>query len=328
MIDMPELQSFPKQDAHFHANAFNPAYLRIAKEYSVRYLTINTDTAIFPPLDKQEAVALELIRTYPQLFAYICSFPMKGWEEKGWLETVISSIVRSVAQGAVGVKIWKNIGMELRKADGSFLMADDAVFDPIYRYLSDHAIPVLAHLGEPRNCWLPLEAMTTDRNRNYYQAHPEFHAYLHPEIPGYAAQLEARDNVLARYPGLIFVGAHLGSMEWSIDELAKRLDRYPNFSVDLSSRIGHLQLQSVQRYEAVQAFMIQYADRILYGTDAYDNPAKLEAALVNDWTFLATEDYGPSPEVAGTFRGLGLPEEVLYKIYYANAHRIYARLRI
>lgn len=323
---MPQLASFPKQDAHFHANVFDPAYLRIAKAYSVRYLTINTDTAIFPPLEEQEAVALEMIGAYPTLFDYITSFSMKHWQESGWQDAVIRRITHSVAQGAVGVKIWKNIGMEIRKPDGSFLMADDAVFDPIYRYLRDNAIPVLAHLGEPRNCWLPLEAMTTDRNRNYYKAHPEFHAYLHPEIPGYEAQLAARDRVLEKYPGLVFVGAHLGSMEWSVEEIAKRLDRYPNFQVDLSSRIGHLQLQSLTRYEAVREFMLQYADRIMYGSDAYDNPAKLEAALVNDWTFLATEDDGPSPEVAGTFRGLGLPEEVLYQIYFSNAHRIYSRL--
>lgn len=323
---MPGLENFPKVDAHFHANIFDPAYLRIAKDYAVQYLTINTDTAIFPPLEEQEAVALEMIRAYPQLFAYITSFSMKGWQDSGWQDAVIRRIAHSISQGAVGVKIWKNIGMELRKADGSFLMADDPVFDSVYQYLLDNGIPILAHLGEPKNCWLPLEAMTTERNRRYYQAHPGFHAYLHPEIPGYEEQLAARDRVLEHYPGLIFVGAHLGSMEWSIDELAKRLDRYPNFQVDLSSRIGHLQLQSVKRYEAVRQFMLRYADRILYGTDAYDNPAKLEAALVNDWTFLATEDFGPSPEVAGQFRGLGLPEEILYQLYFGNARRIYGRL--
>ncbi len=168
--------------------------------------------------------------------------------------------------------------------------------------------------------------MTSNRNRIYYSNNPEFHAYLHPEIPSYEKQIEARDQIIAKYPDLTFIGAHLGSLEWSYEELSKRFDKYPNFFVDLSSRLGHLQIQSGKSFEGVRDFFTQYADRILYGTDAYNNPEKLQNSLVNDWKFLTSNDYCESTEVDGSFKGIYLPEEILYKLYFDNAKKIYSRL--
>lgn len=138
--------------------------------------------------------------------------------------------------------------------------------------MEEHKIPLLTHLGEPRNCWLPIEEMTSKRNQAYYTNNPEFHPYMHPEIPSYEKQIEARDNLLNLFPNLLLIGAHLGSMEWSVKEIALMLDKYPNFAVDLSSRLGHIQLQSREDYDTVRNFFINYADRIIYGTDAYNNP--------------------------------------------------------
>ena len=325
-MSKPKLETFPKIDAHFHANHFKKDYLRIAEKYNTRYITINTDAAVFPAVKEQEKVARGLQEQYPGLFSYVCSFAMKGWMESHWYRQVLSGIDESLQAGAVGVKIWKNIGMQLRKPNGDFLLVNDPFFAPLFEYLQSLAVPVLAHLGEPRNCWMPLDRMTTARNRAYYEKHPEFHAYLHPAIPGYDQQISARDNLLEQYPRLLLIGAHLGSLEWSIDELARRFDRYANFYVDCSSRIGHLQLQSVTRYEEVRAFMIRYANRILYGTDAYDDTGKLENALVSDWHFLATEAVCTSPEVERSFRGIALPESVLEQLYFGNAVRLYRRL--
>ena len=148
----------------------------------------------------------------------------------------------------------------LKSSDNSYLMIDDDFFDPLFNFLNENRIPVLAHLGEPKNCWLPLEEMTSNRNRTYYTNNPEFHAYLHPEIPNYETQINARDKVLAKQPDLVFVGAHLGSLEWSYEELSKRFDLYPNFYVDLSSRLGHLLIQSAKKHDGVRDFFIAYAD--------------------------------------------------------------------
>ena len=318
-----DFDKFPKIDAHFHSTYRNNIYLSIAQRYNIRFININTCANVFPPIDEQEKVAFDYINDYPDYFRYICSFPMDGWQNSGWMERTLERINCSVQHGAVGVKIWKNIGMEIRKADGSFLMIDDDIFAQLFTFLSEKQIPVVAHLGEPLNCWLPIEEMTSERNKLYFNNNPQYHAYLHPEIPSYERQIEARDNILQRYPKLTFVGAHLGSIEWSYTELAKRLDAYPQFAVDVSSRLGHLQLQSNNDYEGVRSFIVRYADRLLYGTDSYDNMARLETSLVNDWNYLATDNMCFSAEINAPCKGLSLPDDVLYQIYFGNAKKYY-----
>ena len=64
-----------------------------------------------------------------------------------------------------------------------------------------------------------------------------------------------------------FIGAHLGSLEWNVDELARRLDKFPNMAVDMAARITHLQFQSATNWQKVHDFMIKYQDRLLYATD-------------------------------------------------------------
>jgi polyhydroxyalkanoate synthesis regulator phasin len=76
--------------------------------------------------------------------------------------------------------------------------------------------------------------------------------------------MAARDHILANYSNLKVIGCHLGSVEFDVDELAKRFDKYPNFAVDTAARINYLMGQ--QRGK-VRAFLIKYQDRILYGTD-------------------------------------------------------------
>ena len=75
-------------------------------------------------------------------------------------------------------------------------------------------------------------------------------------------------------------------------------------------------------------FFIKYADRIMYGTDAYNNPEKLISSLINDWKYFTTDTLCESIEVNGTIKGFDLPEEILYQLYYANAKRIYPALNV
>ncbi len=123
-------------------------------------------------------------------------------------------------------------------------------------FIQDQGKTLMGHLGEPKNCWLPLDSMTTQNDRRYFENHPEYHMYLHPEMPSHEALMQARDCVLEKHPDLRFVGAHMGSLEYSVDELAKRLDRYPNMSVDLAARMGQLFYQTADGREKVRDFFI------------------------------------------------------------------------
>jgi predicted TIM-barrel fold metal-dependent hydrolase len=153
--------------------------------------------------------------------------------------------------------------------------------------------------------------------------------YQHPENPSYEQLIEARDRFVEKHPGLRFVGAHLGSLEWSVDELAKRLDRFPNMAVDMAARISHLQYQSRINREKVRNFMIRYKDRLIYATDAgmsanSDADAtrrNLHERWLADWKYLVTDETMTSSQVNGSFQGLKLPRDVVDHIYYKNAVR-------
>ncbi|MBD8490349.1 amidohydrolase family protein [Echinicola sp. CAU 1574] len=321
----------PLIDAHVHLNTNSIGKMEKALEHGVSFLSINTDIPFFDSIVDQEKVLKELDQKYPGKIRYITSFSADGWGEPGWAEKAIQEIERGLANGAVGVKIWKNIGMDLQDKDGRFIMIDDESLSPIFRYLEDNNILLIGHQGEPKNCWLPLEEMTVDSDRNYFSGHPEYHMYLHPECPSYEAQMEARDRILERYPKLQFVGLHLLSMEWSIDEVAKRLDKYPNLITDLAERICHLQLQAKDRWEDVRDFMIKYQDKIIYGTDVIDDGSfgndelaqRFEHLWKFHWEFFATDKELEAPEFSGKFKGLNLPEEVLQKVFYSNAAKVY-----
>ena len=113
--------------------------------------------------------------------------------------------------------------------------------------------------------------------------------------------MDARDHILAKHPTLVVIGAHIGSLEYDVDEVAKRLDTYPNFNVEVSARTRDLTRQPSNK---VRAFFLKYQDRILYGTDQswrpYRTPevtptdaerakfsAGLEAQYRRDWAYYA-----------------------------------------
>jgi predicted TIM-barrel fold metal-dependent hydrolase len=155
--------------------------------------------------------------------------------------------------------------------------------------------------------------------------------FLHPEYPSYEDQIKARDNLLEKHPSLKFIGCHLGSLEWNVDELAKRLDKFPNLAVDMAARISHLQYQSSKDRTRVRDFCIKYQDRLLYGTDLSDegnddavNMAKgIHDTWLQDWRYFATKDEMTSGAFKGKFEGLQLPKEVVRKIFSENAIKWY-----
>ena len=215
-------------------------------------------------------------------------------------------------------------------------MVDDPRFDAVFNFIIKNNIPVLGHLGEPKNCWLPADKMTIKGDRSYYTANPVYHMFLHPEFPPYEVQIAARDQLLEKHPDMKFIGAHLGSLEWNVDELAKRLDKFPNMAVDMAARITHLQFQSVNNWQKVHDFMIKYQDRLLYATDdviAADSDFSkmknsIHAKRIGDWKFFTGNEKMTSMDFDKPFKGLKLPRQVIDKIYRKNAERWYPGLSV
>jgi len=322
-----DFKNVKKIDTHMHLNAEHLALAQLAEEDNFKLLTVNVDVNGYATLEDQERFALHQIKVFPDRIDFLTAFTLTRWDSADWADQTISRLKKSFDNGALGIKLWKNIGMVYKDSAGRFIMIDDPKFDPVIQFIIDQDKTVMAHLGEPKNCWLPLDQMTVNNDRNYFKNHPEYHMYLHPEYPTYDDQINARDRFVEKHPDMRFVGAHLGSLEWDVDELAKRLDKFPNMAVDMAARIPHLQHQTKLNREKVREFLIRYQDRIIYATDSGISPDSnpenekkdLHDTWINDWKYFVTDEILTSPNVNGEFQGLKLPKEAVEKIYRDNA---------
>ncbi len=325
---MEDYAAVPKMDVHIHITTERGDFVQKAKEDNFRLINVclEYDNG-WEDVYSQYKYGLYHHRESPETVEVVTAFAVSDWDDPTWEHKVLQWLEKCFEQGSIGVKVWKNIGMVSRDKNDELIWIDDPRFKPIFDYIHSKQKTLMGHLGEPKNCWLPLEEMTTNNDRRYFSRHPEYHMYLHPEMPSYEEQIAARDRMLAQNPDISFVGAHLGSLEWSVDELARRLDRFPNMSVDLAARMGQVFYQTVDNREKVRDFFIKYQDRILYGTDMGDHGSASPGDLVNsmeevwkrDWQFFATNDSMESDLINEPFQGLKLPAEVIDKIYLKNA---------
>ena len=312
-------------DAHVHLYKDDPAFGALLQRLKLRILDIcliDDRDPYFQAMEPQRGDVRRVVHSTSGRAVFCTTFSPYDFEEPGFSARAIRQLNQDFADGAVAVKIYKTIGMEIRTKAGKYLMPDDPVFNPVYKDIAAHHRTVVAHLAEPNSCWEPPNPASPDYE--YYEQHPQEYAYAHPEWPSKAAILAARDHVLAKYPKLRVVGAHLGSMEADLNEMAQRFDRYPNFAVDTAARVPYFILQP---REQVRAFLIKYQDRILYATDLVvmpqDNTEKAlqewTSTYERDWKFFATDQ---TVEYKGhNARGLRLPESVLRKLYRDNAIR-------
>jgi len=332
---LEDFKSIKKIDAHVHINTTDSAFLEQAVADNFRLLTINVDAPSYISIEEQQEIAIKQMEAFPGNIKYATSFKMEGWDDPDWQDRTIAYLEDSFKKGAITVKVWKNIGMVVKDKNDRFVMIDDPKFDSVFEYLVNKGIPLVGHIGEPRNCWLPLEKMTTKSDRTYFEMHPEYHMHLHPEYPSYDEIISSRDHMLEKHPNLNFIGCHLGSLEWSVDELAKRFDKYPNFAVDLAERICHLQVQSQKNTKKVHDFIIKYQDRILYGSDMGSDISTKDADSTEEqlnimhqrwlaaWQYFVTDEKITAPELDGEFNGLALPKSVVEKIFRINAEKWY-----
>jgi predicted TIM-barrel fold metal-dependent hydrolase len=277
-----------------------------------------------PPYFKDVARKIEAVRAVVHSSggraAFCTTFDPYKFNKPGFTQDASRRLNRNFDQGAVAVKIWKNVGMEVKNAAGKFVMPDDAALQPLYQDIAAHHKTLIAHLAEPTSCWRPQDPSSPDYT--YYRDHPKWYMYRHPDHPSKETILAARDHLLAMNPDLRVVGAHLGSMELDLDKLAQRFDRYPNFAVDTAARIVYLALQPRDK---VRNFLIKYQDRVVYGTDLEFRPNQSadeavkdwEETYARDWKFFSTDQ--PMEYEGKRTQGLKLPHPVLKKLFHDNA---------
>ncbi len=241
----------------------------------------------------------------------------------GFVRTSVEQLRAATQKGILGVKFFKSFGLEYKNADGSLIAIDDARFDPIWRTCGELRLPVIMHVADPVAFFQPIDG--NNERWEELSRHPEW-SFFGEGFPSREQLLAARNRVIARHPGTTFIGAHFANNSEDLATLGKWLDQYPNLMIEFASRINEL---GRQPYTA-RKFFIRYQDRILFGTDG----PWPELRLSYYWRFLESYDeYFPysekSPQPQGMWRiyGIGLPDDILKKVYQENGLRVIPGLR-
>ena len=236
---------------------------------------------------------------------------------------MVRGLEEAKRKGASGLKVFKDLGLGYRNPDGSLVKIDDPRWDPIWQACGRLGFPVIIHTADPAAFFLPIDA-TNERWEELHR-HPDW-SFYGKDFPSRAELHEARNRVIARHPETTFIGAHFANDGEDLTTLGAWLDKYPNLVVEFASRIGELGRQPF----TARAFFLKYQDRIMFGTDGPRSAAR----LLPHWRFLETfDEYFPyaenpfPPQGLWNIYGLGLPDDVLKKVYSANAARIIPGVR-
>ncbi|HEU4630489.1 MAG TPA: amidohydrolase family protein [Gemmatimonadaceae bacterium] len=237
----------------------------------------------------------------------------------GWAEKAVAQLEADVAAGAVGVgEISKSLGLSIKKADGTRLRIDDPALDPVWEACARLGIPVFIHTADPQEFWEPIDY---ENERWLELALFPRRRYPPEEFPSFEELMTERDNLLRRHPKTTFVIAHMGWHANDLGRLGKLLDELPN----VYTEVGAVLYDIGRQPHAAHDFFVKYQDRILFGKDSFqpeEYPYYWRVFETRDEYF----DYYRPYHAFWKLYGIGLPDEVLAKVYYRNALRITPKL--
>jgi predicted TIM-barrel fold metal-dependent hydrolase len=247
------------------------------------------------------------------------------------LETLERELRDAARAGAVGVKVWKNLGLWLRDPAGRRLAVTDARLEPLWATAGELGLPIAIHTGDPPAFFA---ALTDDNPRiEELRKHPDWW-YGGGEFPSLERLHEELEILVARNPATRFVGLHFGCfMSWA--EVRRMLTTYANYHVDTAAAIADMGRGDVG---AVRDIVVDFSDRVIFGTDLLRTRAiempdlgprrwDLREYFERHWRFFETGESRlehPMPDQgAWTVTGLDLPDEVLARLYCENARAVF-----
>jgi amidohydrolase family protein len=237
----------------------------------------------------------------------------------------------AAGHGAVGVKVWKNLGLWLRDATGRRIATSDRRLEALWATAGELGLPIAIHTGDPPAFFAPL---TDDNPRiEELRKHPDWW-YGSGEFPSLARLHEELEIVVARHPATRFVGVHFGCfMSWA--DVRRMLATYPNYHVDTAAAIADMGRGDAG---AVRDIVVDFSDRVIFGTDLLRTEViempdlgahrwELREYFERHWRFFETGESGldhPMPDQgAWTVTGLDLPDDVLARLYAENARAVF-----
>jgi predicted TIM-barrel fold metal-dependent hydrolase len=318
---------FPAVDFHLHGGQLRTAedyqkMIKIMDETGLGVLC-NMDGGFGAAFDRNMKVG----EPFKDRVIQFARLDFAGINEPGWPANTAAELERTFLAGAAGLKINKVLGLDLKNTDGTYIQADDKRFDPIWEMAAKHNKPVMIHISDSYGRFLPIGPENERYEAGLWRSNTEGNYYKTGHVTPDVIE-KARENMHARHPRTRFVNAHVAMLYYDMDKVTAFLDKYPNADVEISAAVQDLGRAPL----LVRKFFLKYQDRIFFGSDG--NPGRgVEEFWVPHWRFLETYDEHfdhpaqiRSPTGAplhGRWRisGIGLPDDVLRKVYYANALR-------
>jgi predicted TIM-barrel fold metal-dependent hydrolase len=253
---------------------------------------------------------------YPGRFTVFANVDWMKINDPNFAQNAASQLERDVKEGgAVGLKIFKNLGMDTYWADGSRVRTDDPRLAPIWDKAGELGIPVLIHTAEPPAFFLPV-----DKHNERYLELTQFPSRTRPvdKYPPFDSLIAEQHRMFRQHPKTTFISAHLSWLGQDLGRLGRTLDTIPNMNVEVAAALYEIGRQP----RAGRAFFIKYQDRILMGKDTFGGE---DEYAVYFRIFETSDEYFPWYRRRHAFwgmYGLGLPDSVLKNVYYKNALRI------
>ena len=315
---------YPAIDVHHHAEwVSSPERLdemvRLMDEAGVEKSVMFIRTGV---PEKFSALSKVFAR-YPEHFDLWCGFDLSGCDQPGFGPNAANALKECHRLGAVGVGEIGDKGTGIWGAPkGSGLHPDDSRMDPLYDRCARLGMPINMHVSDPIWAYEPMDN-TNDGLMNCYT----WRITLGPGVLGHDQLIESLERAVKKHSKTTFIACHIANLEYDLTRLGQMLDRNPNLYVDLGARFA--EMSPIARFAG--HFIERYPDRVLYGTDMHYSSTMFRTTF----RILETLDehfYEWDPELqttTGAFAyhwplyGLGLPDDVLAKVYGANAQRVF-----
>lgn len=264
--------------------------------------------------EKIKGAMANIQKNYPNRFLLFANVDFSGVGDPGWGARAASQLKEDHANGAVGLKIFKSLGLRYSDAEGNRIAVDDPRLDPVWEMCATLGIPVLIHSADPKSFWDPMDS----RNERWLELKTRPRRKRSDSDPAPWEQIIAEQhNLFRKHPKTTFINAHMGWYANNLDRLSELMEEFPNMYVGIGAIIAELGRQPRQ----AKAFFTTYQDRILFGKDSWQ-PSEFPTYF----RVLETADeYFPYHKKYHAFwamYGLDLPDSILKKVYYQNALKI------
>ena len=253
---------------------------------------------------------------HPKRVGLFLNVDFESINDVNYAETQVAIIRDAVAKGAIGLKVYKSLGLRNKDSNGQRIKVGDKRIGPIWEVCGELGIPVLIHSADPFQFWQDKD----DQNERWFELKEKPGRYYGDSnfIPPFEEIINEQHTIFKRHPNTTFINAHLGWMGNDLDKLGKHLDEFPNVMTEFGAVIAELGRQP----KTARDFFIKYQDRILFGKDSYN-----KEEFYTYFRVLESDDeyfnYFRKRHAFWKMYGLNLPDGVLKKIYHENALKLF-----